>query len=242
MIAALYDVHGNLPALEAVLDEVAAADCEEIVVGGDVVPGPMPGACLAALKSQPLPVRFLYGNGERNVLAIERGDVLERVPPPVQEILRWTADALSPEELATLRDWPPTVRREAPGLEVLFCHATPRDENEIFTRLTPEDRLRPVFEGVTEPLVVCGHTHMQFDRGIDGTRIVNAGSVGMPFGDPGAYWVVLRPGDVDLRRTEYDLEAAAAAIAGTGYPFGYDVRRPPGEAEKLEQLEAAALS
>ena len=128
---------------------------------------------------------------------------------------------------------------------MLFCHATPRNDTEIFTRLTSEDRLLPVFEGLNVPLVVCGHTHMQFDRTIGRTRVVNAGSVGMPFGEPGAYWLLLGP-DVQLRHTPYDLTTAAERIRDTKYPQAQDfaarnVLQPPSEAQMLEVFTNASL-
>jgi predicted phosphodiesterase len=121
---------------------------------------------------------------------------------------------------------------------VLFCHATPRNDTEIFTRLTPEERLLPLFAGLGVSTVICGHTHMQFDRMIGRVRVVNAGSVGMPFGSPGADWLLLGPG-IELRHTLYDLEQAAERIRGTSYPQAEDfaarnVLRPPSEREMLE--------
>jgi predicted phosphodiesterase len=107
---------------------------------------------------------------------------------------------------------------EISGLgDVLFCHATPRNDTEIFTTLTPEDRLLAVFEGLGASAVVCGHTHMQFDRIIGTTRSVNAGSVGMPFGEPGTDWLLLGP-DVQFQHTHYDLARAADQIRSTAYP------------------------
>ena len=107
---------------------------------------------------------------------------------------------------------------EVQGLgEVLFCHATPRSDEEIFTAITPAERVRPMLEGVTQPVVVCGHTHMQFDRPVAGVRLVNAGSVGMPYGRPGAYWLLLGPG-VRSMRTEHDLQRAAELVRKTSYP------------------------
>jgi diadenosine tetraphosphatase ApaH/serine/threonine PP2A family protein phosphatase len=126
-----------------------------------------------------------------------------------------------------------------PGLgDVLICHGTPRDENEAFTKLTPEDLLLPVYRDVASDIVVCGHTHMQFDRMIGGTRVINAGSVGMPFGPPGADWLLLGPG-VELRHTAYDLEDAARRIRATDYPQAEEyaakhVLQPPSEAAMLE--------
>jgi hypothetical protein len=121
--------------------------------------------------------------------------------------------------------------------EVLFCYATPRNDTVIFTRRTLESRLLPVFEGVNVGLVVCGHTHMQFDRMVGRTRIVNAGSVGMPFGEPGAYWLLVGP-DVELRRTSYDLTRAAARVRETDYPQADEfatqsILQPPSEQQML---------
>jgi diadenosine tetraphosphatase ApaH/serine/threonine PP2A family protein phosphatase len=160
--------------------------------------------------------------------------------------MRWVAQQLNPEYEELLANWPKSLCVPVEGLgEVLFCHATPRNDTEIFTRLTPEDRFLPVFAGVNAVVVVCGHTHMQFDRTIRDTRVVNAGSVGMPFGEPGAYWLLLGP-DVQLRRTPYDLANAAGRIRETAYPQAEDfaarnVLEPPSEAETLEAFLRAEL-
>jgi len=120
---------------------------------------------------------------------------------------------------------------------VLFCHATPHSETDAFTRLTPEDVLLPVFEGLDADVVVCGHTHMQFDRMIGATRVVNAGSVGMPFGRTGADWLLLGP-DVELRNTSYDLQRAGEHIRQTEYPQAGELAdsllQPPTEDEILK--------
>jgi putative phosphoesterase len=245
-VAALYDIHGNLPALEAVIADVRAAGVDRIVVGGDVVPGPMPRETIARLLDLDLPMQFIRGNGDRETLSWMRGTETEAIPASYRDAMRWVAQQLRPDYEAVLARWPETVRVQVDGLgEVLFCHATPRDDNEIFTRLTPEDRLLPIFEAAGVPLVVCGHTHMQFDRSIGKTRVVNAGSVGMPFTGPGAYWLLLGP-DVQLKRTEYDLEEAAARIRGTSYPQAEEfaagnVLRPPSEAQMLEAFSRAEL-
>ncbi|HEX4963727.1 MAG TPA: metallophosphoesterase family protein [Thermoanaerobaculia bacterium] len=238
-VAALYDIHANLPALEAVLQEIRRVDVDQIVVGGDVLPGPMPRETIAFLLGLDIPVRFIQGNGDREVLALLRGTETSAVPEPFREAMRWVAQQLRPEDEPLLAGWPATLRVPIQGLgEVLFCHATPRNDTEIFTRLTPEDRLLPVFAGLDVPIVVCGHTHMQFDRTIGKTRVLNAGSVGMPFQEPGAYWLLLGPG-VELRHTPYDLAAAAERIRGTKYPQAQDfaarnVLQPPSEKETLE--------
>jgi len=245
-VAALYDIHGNLPALEAVLADVVPADVDAVVIGGDIVPGPMPRECLARLRQVRVPVHGLQGNGEREVLAHRRGVLGSTVPEQAREALRWTAEQLSPEDERLLAGWPATLRLSIREFgDVLFCHATPRNDTDVFTRLTPEDQLRPIFADLPETLVVCGHTHMQFDRLVARTRIVNAGSVGMPFGPPGAYWLLLGPG-LELRCTTYDLLHAARRVRATGYPqaqafAAQNILRPPAEAAMLQAFANVAL-
>lgn len=244
-VAAIYDVHGNLPALEEVLAEIRKAGVDRIVVGGDVVPGPMPRESLALLQQLDVPVDFIHGNGEREVLALMRGIDTGSVPEAFREVMRWNAEQLRPYE-EVLAAWPARTRLEITSLgSVLFCHATPRNDVEIFTRLTSEEHLIPVFQDVAEPLVVCGHTHMQFDRTVGRTRVVNAGSVGMPFGEPGAYWLLLGP-DVELKRTPYDLLGAAQRVRQTRYPQAQEfaaqnVLRPPPEETMLNAFARAEL-
>jgi putative phosphoesterase len=245
-VAAIYDIHGNLPALEAVLQDIRQADVDHVVVGGDVFPGPMPRETLTCLLNLDLPVQFIQGNGDRVVLAQMRGEESSEVPEQFRDIVRWGAQQLLPEHELLLAGWPLTLRIEIRGLgEVLFCHATPRNDTEIFTRLTSEERLVPVFEGLNVAVVVCGHTHMQFDRKVGTIRVVNAGSVGMPFQEPGAYWLLLGP-DVQLRHTSYDFANAAERIRGTKYPQAEDfaarnVLQPPSEAATLEAFSRAEL-
>lgn len=239
-IAAIYDVHGNLPALEAVLDEMSDAGVDRIVVGGDVVPGPMPRECVSALLSLPVPTRFIRGNGENDILALAGGEMPARVPEAYHGVMRWVAGELPPDHLERMAEWPSTHRARVPDLgTVLFCHATPRDDNEIFTKRTPERRLAPALAGADAGVVVCGHTHMPFDRTVGDIRVVNAGSVGMPFGEPGASWLLLGP-DVDLRHTPYDLAAADRRIRATAFPQDFEVLAPPTEEAMLAAFESAA--
>ncbi len=246
-VAALYDIHANLPALEAVLEDVRRASVDKIVVGGDVLAGPMPGETLTCLSNLDIPVQFISGNGERVVLAHMAGKETSEVPEQYREVIQWTAQQLLPEHERWLASWPATCRVEIRGLgEALFCHATPRNDTELFTRVTPEACLKVVFAEVNVPVVVCGHTHMQFDRPVGSVRVVNAGSVGMPFEQPsGAYWLLLGP-DVELRRTGYDLEKAAERIRQTSYPQVEDlavryVLQPPSDTETLALFAPAEL-
>jgi putative phosphoesterase len=181
-VAALYDIHGNLPALEAVLAEV---DADLVVVGGDVAPGPQVDACLERLDALDVPVRWVMGNGDREVLSTEQ-----------------------------LAGFEPTVEVDVDGIgPVLFCHGSPRSDIEMITLITPPERLLPMLEGVAQDVVVCGHTHHQFDRTVAGKRVINAGSVGLPYqGDAAAFWLALGPA-VELRRTAYDTPAAVEAFS-----------------------------
>jgi putative phosphoesterase len=246
-IAAIYDIHGNLPALEAVLKEVRQADVDQVVVGGDVVPGPMPRETLTRVLDLDVPAHYIQGNGEVAVLAELAGTDPGSLPEQAREAIRWTAIQLDAKHERLIASWPKTLRLAVAGIgDVLFCHGTPRNENDCFTRLTPEDRLVTLFEGLDVPLVICGHTHMQFDRTIGRIRVVNAGSVGMPFGAPGAYWLLLGP-NVELRCTPYDLTKAAERIRATSYPQAEDfaarnVLQRPSEAEMLNAFARVELS
>jgi predicted phosphodiesterase len=210
-VAALYDVHGNLPALEAVLADVARADVDAVVIGGDVVAGPWPAETYALLEALDLPTTWVRGNADRELLG-EGG----RAPADVVEWVRARLDHAAIEKLA---NDPLTATLDVDGLgPVLFCHSTPRDASEIRTAVSPDERWAEVLVGVAGRVVVCGHTHVQFDRVTGGIRVVNAGSIGMPYEDePGAYWALLGP-DVEHRRSTYDVAAMRAAVEETAYP------------------------
>jgi len=245
-VAVLSDIHGNLPALEAVLQDVRHAGPDRVVIGGDVLPGPMPRECLDALLGLDIPVQFIHGNGDREALAHLSGREMTTVPEPFRGPVIWAAEQLGQKYRPILASWPPSLSVDIPPLGVVFfCHSTPRNDVEIFTRLTPEEVLKPLFEGLGARVVVCGHTHMQFDRMVGSVRVVNAGSVGMPFGEPRADWLMLGP-DVELRHTNYDLAAAAERIRATQYPEANEfaanyVLTPPTEADMLERFTPFAL-
>jgi predicted phosphodiesterase len=245
-VAALYDIHGNVPALEAVLDDVRRERVDQIVLGGDVFPGPMAVEALELLLSLDVPARFLRGNGDRAVLELAESGETTALPDSYRPTAQWVAEQLTPPHRRVIAGWPDTIRMQIEGIgDVLFCHATPRNDRDIFTRLTDEVRLVPIFVPTAAALVVCGHTHMQFDRRIGGVRVVNAGSVGMPFGDPGAYWLLLSP-NVRLMRTDYDLALAAERIRATAYPQASEfasgsVLQPPSEEKMLEVFAAVEV-
>src|SRR5512135_199230 len=129
LVAAVYDIHGNLPALEAVLAEVRALSVDHVVVGGDVFPGPLAPKCLDLLRSLDRPTSFIRGNGDRVVIDLLRGQEPAEVPPAYREPIRWNAKQLSAQDATWVQSWPETVRVNVDGFgDVLFCHATPRND------------------------------------------------------------------------------------------------------------------
>jgi len=238
-VAALYDVHGNLPALDAVLAVVQAEDIDLLVFGGDVAAGPMPGETIDRLADLAGRARFVRGNADRSMV-----EVFDRRREP-STFDGWPAAQLSRAQRDFLAAFEPTVELEIDGLgRVCFCHAIPTADEPIVTPATPEPVLIEALASTQTGLVVAGHVHMQFNRSAGGRRWVNAGSVGMPYASqPGAYWALLGP-EVHLRRTEYDVHMAAAAIRATGHPLRDDlaagVVRPPTEEEAIEVFERQA--
>lgn len=244
-VAVLSDIHGVLPALEAVLAEPDVRDADAIVLSGDMLTGPQPAGTfdrLAALGERAL---WVKGNCDRLLVAASRG---EAYPEPEEGTAfgPWVVAQLTDEQLARLDALPATVTLDVRGFgDVLFCHATPRDDEELVFVDSDLPRWAEVLAGVPDSVgtVVCGHTHMQFARLVDRRIIVNAGSVGMPYGTTGAQWALLADGAVTLRRTEFDREAACAAIvADSSYPdveWWTDVlvRRPPSDSEALTSFK-----
>jgi len=213
-VLALYDIHGNVDALEAVLADPRAADPDAVVVGGDTVPGPFAAATLARLRALEPPVRWVRGNGAREVAAAANGSA-----PGADDLAAATA-ALTATELGehdarALGELPLSV--EVDG--VLFCHASPRRDDELLTRLSSPARWAAALAAVEAPLVVAGHTHQQDDRVVDGLRFVNAGSVGLPYeGDGSARWLWIENGIPMLHRTGYDAAAAGARMLEARWP------------------------
>lgn len=226
-VAALYDVHGNLPALDAVLAEV---DAEVILVGGDFVAGPWPAETLERLRALGNRARFIRGNADREIVEPSAEARAGGPPPGLMEFVR---ERLSSDQLGFLAVLPLADTIAVDGLgEVLFCHATPRSDDELLTRISPDERWLAALAGVKAEIVVCGHTHIQFDRMIGDHRVVNAGSVGMPYeAEPGAYWLQLGP-EVELRRTEYDLPD----IGSTGWPEEWPSATPEEATEFFERV------
>ena len=210
-VMALYDIHGNVDALEAVL---ADAEPDAVLVGGDAVPGPIAAAVLDRLESLTVPVHWIRGNGEREVA--EAVGAAEPAPDDLAAVTAAiTARELGPERSRALGELPLTLTLDG----VRFCHATPLRDDQMVTRISPPERWVTVLEGVGPGLIVAGHTHQQDDRTVGGLRFVNAGSVGLPYeGDGAARWLWVSDGEPELRQTAYDAAGAGGRILAAGWP------------------------
>lgn len=213
-VAALADIHGNLPALRAVLSELDHDDYDAIVVCGDVVGGPLIRETLELLAARREPTRCIRGNAEREAVAVYDGAPVSE--DPAGRAAAWSAQVLDGRWRDELAAWPIGLALDG----TCFCHGSPRRDDEIITRDTPDDVLLEVLSDVDAPLVVGGHTHQQMIRNVRGiVTYANAGSVGMPYeGRPGAFWMVIDDGVPELRETGYDLEAAVEELRASGFP------------------------
>ncbi|WP_158894124.1 metallophosphoesterase family protein [Amycolatopsis anabasis] len=248
-VAVLADIHGNLPALEAVLREVGAAGVDAIVLNGDLATGPMPAETLDRLAGLGDTAIWVRGNADRELVAAYDGEPNPELPEVARRPAEYGASRILRRHRDLLADLPLSVVLEVTGLgPVRFCHATPRADTEIVLVDSPVERYRNAFGETAEPTVVLGHTHMPFDRLADRRRFVNPGSVGMPYGGTGAYWALLGP-DVVLRRTSYDVDAAAREFRATApdYPgltefIAENLLATPSDAEALAAFGSASSS
>ena len=177
----------------------------------------------------------IRGNADRELLGDEVAGLLDD----------WVRARLTHRHREFIASLPETVELDVSGVgRVLFCHGSPRSDDELILRTTPDEWVREMLAGVEADVVVCGHTHMQFDRVVDGIRVVNAGSVGLPYGAPGAHWLMVGP-RVEHRRTPYDADAFAAEVAASDWPKAErfaeeNIRNVPSEKEALGFFEQMA--
>jgi predicted phosphodiesterase len=238
LIAVLSDIHGVLPALEAVLAEPDVTAADYIVLTGDLASGPQPVETLDMLSALGDRAVWVRGNADRELVNCRRGP--SSLPP--DSVTPWAAEQLRADQVELLAELPLSATLEVDGLgPALFCHATPRDDEEVVVVDSRLDRWAEVFAGLDDGVkaVVCGHTHMPFARLAHRRLVVNPGSVGMPYGGAGAHWALLGPG-VQLRVTEFDLDRACAQIkAESSFPevgdwADYFVRSVASDADALQ--------
>lgn len=234
-IAVVSDVHGNAPALAAVLAEIEREQPDLVVSCGDLTWGPLPEETYELARG--LNARFVRGNADRAVL--------EEVSETEKE--QWMQARHTDEMRAFLAGFDEHVVVDVDGLgAVRFCHGSPRTDEECVTPETPDERVREFSQGVEERVIVTGHVHIQFDREVAGIRSVNSGSVGLPYeGRPGAYWAMLGP-DVELRRTEYDVEETIERYRASGQPGVEQIvemmLEPPEPREVIDHAEKVVFA
>jgi putative phosphoesterase len=234
-ILALYDIHGNVEALEAVLADPRAAEPDAVVVGGDAVPGPFAAHVLERLEALTVRVHWVRGNGEREV-----AEAAAAAGPPEDTPAALTTAAtvaeLGEERSRALGSFPLTIELDG----VLFCHASPRRDDEMLTRISPPERWHDALSGAGARLIVGGHTHQQDDRRVGDVRFVNAGSVGLPYeGDGAARWLWMDDGEPELRSTDYDAAAAGERMLAAGWPDAESLRAAL--IEPIEPIEVTRL-
>jgi predicted phosphodiesterase len=217
-VAVLSDVHGVLPVLDAVLAETGVRDADLIVVTGDIASGPQPVPVLDRLLAEGDRVRMIKGNADRELVALRRGEDID-IP---DDVTPWAAAQLTDQHVRVLDGLPHPLVLTIEGFgPVVFCHGSPRRDDELVLVDSPLGRWARAFADLGEDqcTVVCGHTHMPFVRLVDRRLVINPGSIGMPYGRPGGSWALLEDGDVSLRHTDLDIDAAIEAVVdGSTYP------------------------
>jgi len=242
-VAVLGDVHGNAVALRAVLDELSREAVDGVIWTGDLSWGWQPGETLELVSSVTRPARYVRGNAERALLELAAG-----TRNNATERDTWMLDTHTDEQLAFIATFAERVSLDIEELgSTLFCHGSPRGDNECLTAETTAERITEAMAGVGERALVTGHTHCQYDREVAGVRTINPGSVGMPYeGRSGtAFWAVLGRG-VELRCTEYSLEEALEKVGASGDPAAKQMvemlASPASPAEVIEHAERVQFS
>jgi len=214
-VAVLADLHGNMVAVEAVLAEITRLGIERLVIAGDIAWGPQPAETVALVRSLTVPTTIVMGNADREVAGPEtvEGDDFLRAST------RWCAEQVGVAEQSWLAALPLTASIHIDGFgDVLVCHGSPRSDIDEIRPETEAEQIGDWLTGHPEPVIICGHTHVQFDRMAGDRRIVNPGSVGLHYGVDGAQWALIGPDGVELRTTPYDRQRAATLTQKSGIP------------------------
>jgi diadenosine tetraphosphatase ApaH/serine/threonine PP2A family protein phosphatase len=211
LLALLYDVHGNLTALDAVIDDARGAGVEGFILGGDyAMVGAHPAETVARLKE--LEAEWIRGNTERWV-----ADKSETPDDPfIKAVCEYARSQLGAEEATRLNSLRETLRNR----QTLFCHASPLSDMETFAP-DPVDGEEELLAGAGEPMIVFGHSHLQFTRNLGDRTLVNPGSVGLPLdGDPRAAYALWDGAQsFDLRRVEYDRDGYVGEVRSRMSPI-----------------------
>ncbi len=240
-VAVIGDVHGNAVAFAAVLEEIRCDPPDLVVVNGDLSWGHEPEATLGLADSLADAV-FVRGNAESALLRLARETDLER-----SETETWMLERHTPGRIAELERLAGAVIVTVEEIgRVLVCHGSPRGDQEIVTQRTPDPRMRALLDRTELDVLVTAHVHLQFERNVLGVRSMNAGSVGLQYGDaPAAYWAEIGP-EIRLRRTPYDVDEAVRRVRSSGIPTGERLVallcEPPSAEEVIEHGERLEAS
>lgn len=216
-IGILSDIHGNLPALEAVLADMERRGVDRAVNLGDVAfRGPFPAECTARVREMGAPV--ILGNTEVWLTEAE-----PKLPEALLAVRTWTRERMAPADLDWLAGLPAEFRFTVEGQRLLFAHGSPRSNMEFLFPFSPEAELREALADCGADVVVVGHTHWAFSRRIGQVHLIGAGSIGLPFdGDSRAAYAILevteRNVGVTHVRVAYDQERTLTAARAEGFP------------------------
>lgn len=230
-VAIFADIHGNLPALEAVLAEIDHEQPDHVICLGDVAAfGPQPREVVALLRERDYPTAM--GNADEWLLHPQPTQAQDEGGRKIEAIDRWAADQLAPADLDYLRTFQPTLTLDLGGATLLAFHGSPRSNTEIIVATTPDDELATMFKGFNATVMCGGHTHAQLVRRYATTLILNPGSVGLPYeqvsdrtvrNPPWAEYALVTWKDgrlsIDLRRVRYDVAPVVQAALASGMPY-----------------------
>ncbi len=224
-IALISDIHANLPALEAVWEDVQSQDPDSIYCLGDLVGyGAQPNEVVQFIRDNHVPtIMGNYDNGVGHDLDSCGCAYTDKRLERLGELsIWWSRGHTTEQNKQYLRSLPKEIRLSENGSEILLVHGSPRSLHEYL----PEQRPTVTFERIAKvancDIMLFGHTHIPYQKQVADTLFVNAGSVGRPKdGDPRACYVVLENGEVTFRRVEYDMQSAARAIKESDLPDYY---------------------
>jgi predicted phosphodiesterase len=240
-VAVLGDVHGNSVAFAAVVEEIRADPPDLVVLIGDLSWGVQPEETLA-LADGLADALFVRGNAESALLRLARGEASEPT-----ETEAWMLEQHSPGRIEQIQGYAGAVSATVDGVgRVLFCHGSPRGDQELVTPATPDERMRALLAGTQLDVLVTAHVHLQFQRQVIGVTSMNAGSVGLQYGGtPAAYWAEIGP-DIRPRQTPYDVDEAERRALSSGIPTAdrivQTLREPPSAEEIVEHAERLVAS
>ena len=225
-IATFSDIHGNLHALQAVLEDIDAQRPDQVYCLGDLVGyGAFPNQVIELIHSRGIPT--IMGNYDDGVGFDKEDCGCAYTDAEMKRLgdlsLRWTREQVTPANKAILRSFLPSLRFEAEGKRVLLVHGSPRKINEYLYENRPLHSLERIAQAAESDVLAFGHTHLPYVKTVAGVLFVNDGSVGKPKdGDPRAAYVLLdiepRGVTATVRRVAYDVAAAAAAVRASGLP------------------------